>query len=105
MIVHTCAENIHIRMRLLQGLQTLRRSDNAQELYTAGVTLFDLADGINGAAAGCQHGIQYKHISLTDVARQLAVILYRLQSLLVTIQTDVAHTSGGHQAQSTVYHT
>ena len=51
MIVHTCAENIHIRMRLLQGLQTLRRSDNAQELYTARVTLFALADGINGAAA------------------------------------------------------
>ena len=67
--------------------------------------LLDLGDGVDGAAAGSQHGIQHQNVTLGDILRQLAEVLHRLQGLFVAVQADEAHLGSGQQGQHTVQHT
>lgn len=52
--------DVHIGVGLMQGLQALGRGHQADELNVLGTALFDLADGVTGAAAGGQHRVQNK---------------------------------------------
>ena len=88
----------------MQSLQTLRGSNQTDELDVLGTALLDLADGVAGAAAGGQHRIQNKDLALIDVAGQLAVVLDRHQRLLVAVHADVADLGGGDQVQHAVHH-
>ena len=67
--------------------------------------LLDLGDGVNGATAGSQHGVQHQHITLRDILRQFAEILHRLQGLLVAVQANKTDLGGGQQGEHTVQHT
>ena len=88
----------------MQSLQTLRGSNQTDELDVLGTALLDLADGVAGAAAGGQHRGEDKNLALVDVVGQLAVVLNGLQRLLVAVHADVADLSGGDQVQHAVHH-
>ena len=64
----------------------------------------DDGDGVNGGAAGGQHGVQDDDVAFVNILGQLVVILHRLQGFVVPVQADVAHLGGGHQLQHALYH-
>ena len=88
----------------MQGFQSFGGGNQANELDVLGTALFDLANGVNGAAAGSQHGIQNKNIALGNILGQLAIIFHRLQGLLIAVQANVADLCSGDQGQHAVHH-
>ena len=97
--------NVNIGVCFVQGFQSFGGGNQANELDVLGTALFDLANGVNGAAAGSQHGIQHQNVTLGDILRQLAEVLHGLQGLFVAVQADEAHLGSGQQGQHTVQHT
>ena len=97
--------DIDIGVCLVQGLNAFRSSDQADELDPLCAVLLDLADGVDGAAAGGQHRVQDQDVALGDILGQLAEVLHRLQGGLVAVQADEADLCGGQQGQHTVQHT
>ena len=87
--------DVHIGVSLVQGLDAFRSGDQADELDPLCAVLLDLGDGVNGAAAGSQHGVQHQHITLRDILGQLAEVLHRLQGLLVAVQANKTDLGGG----------
>ena len=105
-MVVLCTEvDVHIGVCLVQGLDAFRSSDQTDELDALCTVLLDLGDGVNGAAAGCQHRVQDQNVALCNVLGQLAEVLHGLQGLLVAVQADEAHLCSGQQGQHTVQHT
>ena len=51
--------------------------------------LLQLCDSIVGGSARCEHRVDHEYISVLDIGRELAEIFYRLQGLMITIETDV----------------
>ena len=105
MVIQGGAVDLHIRVGLLQGGETLRRGDDAHELDVLHAAGLELADGIDGGAAGGQHRVEDDDLTAGDVVRELAVVLHRQGGLRVAIEADVAHFGGGHQLHHTVHHT
>ena len=89
--------NVNIGVCFVQGFQSFGGGNQANELDMLGTALFDLANGVNGAAAGSQHGIQNKNIALGNILGQLAIIFHRLQGLLIAVQANVADLCSGDQ--------
>ena len=68
-----CAQiDVHIGVCLVQSLDALRCAQQTDELDALCAVLLDLGDGVDGAAAGSQHGIQHQNVTLGDILRQLA---------------------------------
>ena len=63
-------------MCLVQSLDSLRCAQQTDGLDALCAVLLDLGNGINGAAAGCQHGIQNQNITLGDILGQLAEVFH-----------------------------
>ena len=81
-VVVLCTEvDVHIGVCLVQGLDAFRSSDQTDELDALCTVLLDLGDGVNGAAAGCQHRVQDQNVALCNVLGQLAEVLHGLQGL------------------------
>ena len=104
-VVLSAQIDVNIGVSLVQGLNAFRSSDQTDELDALCAVLLDLGNGINGAAAGCQHGIQNQNITLGDILGQLAEVFHGLQGLLVAVQADKADLCSGQQGQHTVQHT
>ena len=92
-------------MLLLQELDALGSGHEDHELDVLAAPLLHFADGLCGAAAGSQHGVHDQHVALGNVLGHFAEIGMGLQSLLVPVHTDMAHTGGGNHSQHAVHQT
>ena len=57
-------DDINVRMRLLQSLQSFRRCDNAKETDAAAAMCFQSIDRVNGGTAGRAHRIDDENIAM-----------------------------------------
>ena len=103
-LIQSAQVDLNIGVGGAQRFHALGGADQADELDVLGAPLLDHGDGVHGAAAGGQHGVQDQHVPLVDVGGQLAEIFHGLQGLLVAVQADEAHLGGGDQGQHTVQH-
>ena len=70
----------------------------------AAAALLDQGDGVRGAAAGGQHGIQQDQLALLSVRGKLAVVFHGLQGLGVAIQADMADAAGRNHVHDAIHH-
>ena len=68
-VVLSAQVDVNIGVSLVQGLNAFRSSDQTDELDALCAVLLDLGDGVDGAAAGSQHGIQHQNVTLGDILR------------------------------------
>ena len=104
-VVERAGVDLYIGIELLDVLDALGSGDEHHELDVLATALLHLADGLGGAAAGGEHGIDDQHVALGHVLGHLAEVGMRLQRLLVAVHADVPHTGGGNHAQHAVHKT
>ena len=83
-------------------LNALGSGDEHHELDVLAAALLHLADGLGGAAAGGEHGIDDQHVALGHVLGHLAEVGMGLERFFIAVHTDVAHARGGDHAQHAV---
>ena len=104
MIIHCTDVEIYVRMSLCKGLYAFRSCDDAEEVNLRASVLLQLGYRINRRAARCQHGIYDENLTIRTVCRKLAIILYRLQGLRITIHADVSNLCCRNHLQHPIYH-
>ncbi len=91
--VNTADIYLDIGMSLGELLNALRCSDNAHELDVLTAVTLDGINGINSASACSEHRIHDYDQSLVDRIRKLTIIIMRLMSNRVSVQTDMTYLS------------
>ena len=88
--VNTAYIDLDIGMSLRELVDALGCCDDAHELDMGSAVILDGIDRINGAAACGKHRINYNDESLIDGIRKLAVVVMRLMSNGIPVETDMS---------------
>lgn len=91
-------------MVVVDDADALRRSDEAHEDDVLGALLLEQRERGRRAAARGEHRVDDDERALGDVARQLAVVLDRLQRLRVAVHADVADAGRRDHVDDAVEH-
>ena len=101
-VVERAGVDLHVGIELLNVLNALGSGDEHHELDVLAAALLHLADGLGGAAAGGEHGIDDQHVALGHVLGHLAEVGMGLERFFIAVHADVAHARGGDHAQHAV---
>ena len=96
--------NIYVGVRLCNLRNTLGSTDYCHKLYLLTATRLEKLYSITSASARCEHRVYQKHELVFNALRQLAVIRLRLESLLVSVHSNMSYSCRGKENVDSVYH-
>src|SRR5450759_4267488 len=102
--IESSAVHNYIRMCLSETAYALRRGHEAEKANTRCAGVLEGRHGRSGAPASRQHGIEQKEIPFRGIAGYLEVVVYRLESIVIAIQADMADACRGHKTRDALDH-
>jgi len=102
--IESGAVHDYIRMCLSETVYALRRGHEAEKANARCAGAFEGGHRRSGAPASRQHGIEQKEIPFRGIAGYLEVVVYRLESIVIAIQADMADACRGHKARDALDH-
>lgn len=91
-------------MLAVELFDALGRGDDRHELDFFAPARFERRDGVARGTARCKHGVDEEHRLFRNAVGELAVVLLRLERLLVAVHADMPHLCRRKDAVHAVDH-
>jgi hypothetical protein len=104
LFIESGAVHGNIGMLFLDAFESRRSSYDADHTQIFASACLQEVESGAGASAGSEHRIKNEHDALSDIIRHLAVVLYGLMRIGITVHTDVSDSCGREEFKNAVYH-